>query len=216
MADYLHGAYGQINAVSAKVSDESQGAIVYVGTAPVHTVDGGSSNVNVPVLIHNIDEARKIFGYSDDWASYTLCEAMAVHFDQNAVGPLVMINVLDPATAKASTKTTVSKTPANGQVTFIDEDCILDTVEVKSGQTAKVKGTDYTIAYDFSRKMVIIRDINGNLGTSALTIEYYKVDASAVTSTDIIGTTDGAGENTGLYAIKDVYQLTGYVPAYLL
>ena len=219
MADYLHGAYGQINAVGARVSQESQGVIVYVGTAPVHTIDGGSTNVNVPKLVKNIDEARKIFGYSDDWTDYTLCEAMHVHFEQKAVGPIVLINVLDPATHKAGSKTSTNKTPANGMITIADEDCILDTVVIKttaSTPVTKVKGTDYTIGYDFSRKTVVIREIGTGLGTSELSVEYYKVDATAVTSTDVIGSTDGLGENTGLYAVKDVYQLTGRIPAYLL
>ena len=38
MAEYLHGAYGEINAVGNRVSDESLSAIVCIGTAPVHTV----------------------------------------------------------------------------------------------------------------------------------------------------------------------------------
>ena len=37
MADYKHGAYGVIQAVGSRVADESQGAIVYVGTAPCTT-----------------------------------------------------------------------------------------------------------------------------------------------------------------------------------
>ena len=116
MADYLHGAYGQIQAVGTnifvfrhnhdtveegihrgtdavhertKVAIKSQNAIVYVGTAPVHTVAGGAANVNRPILVTNIAEARKHFGYSDEWDKYTLCEAMHAHLENKAVGPLV-------------------------------------------------------------------------------------------------------------------------------
>ena len=59
MADYLHGAYGQINAVGIRVPDESQSAIVYVGTAPVHTLENSANNVNVPILARNMAEDRK-------------------------------------------------------------------------------------------------------------------------------------------------------------
>ena len=208
MADYKHGAYGVIQAVGSRVADESQGAIVYVGTAPVHNVDGG---------VNNIAEARKYFGYSDEWDKYTLCEAMHVHLENKGVGPLVFINVLNPATHKASDAGTVSKTPENGRVTIpAAQDIILDSVVVKSDNTTKIKGTDYAIAYNIEKKTITISELTaGALGTSALTITYNTVDASAVTAADVIGTSDGLGLNTGIFAIKNVYQLTGYIPAYL-
>lgn len=221
MADYLHGAYGQINAVGARVSEASQGAIVCIGTAPVHTVEGGASNVNVPIVCHNITEARKYLGYSDDWAKYTLCEAMHVFFEVNGIGPLVFINVLDPATHKAEQKTTTTATPSGGQIVIPDaESVILDTVVVKTtGQSPseKTKGTDYSIAYYPERKSVVIRELTpGALGTAALTIEYFAVNAAAVTADVVIGETDGLGENTGVYAIKDVYQVTGFIPSFII
>lgn len=218
MAEYLHGAYGEINAVGNRVSDESLSAIVCIGTAPVHTVEGGASNVNVPILINNIAEARKYLGYSDDWASYTLCEAMHVFFENKGVGPLVFINVLDPATHRASDPGSVSKTPENGRVTIAAaESIILDTVVVKAGNTAKVKGTDYTIAYNPDKKTIVITEVtSGSLGTAALTITYSTINAAAVTDAVVIGSSDGLGLNTGVFAVKDVYQVTGYIPAYLL
>lgn len=217
MADYKHGAYGVIQAVGSRVADESQGAIVYVGTAPVHNVEGGANNVNKPIVVNNIAEARKYFGYSDEWDKYTLCEAMHVHLENKGVGPLVFINVLNPATHRASDAGTVSKTPENGRVTIpAAQDIILDTVVVKSGNTAKVKGTDYAIAYNIEKKTITITELTaGALGTSALTITYNTVDATAVTAADVIGASDGLGLNTGIFAIKNVYQLTGYIPAYL-
>lgn len=217
MADYKHGAYGVIQAVGSRVADESQGAIVYVGTAPVHNVEGGANNVNKPIVVNNIAEARKYFGYSDEWDKYTLCEAMHVHLENKGVGPLVFINVLNPATHKASEAGTVSKTPENGCVTIpAAQDIILDSVVVKSGNTAKIKGTDYAIAYNVEKKTITISELTaGALGTSALTITYNTVDATAVTTADVIGASDGLGLNTGIFAIKNVYQLTGYIPAYL-
>ena len=217
MADYKHGAYGVIQAVGSRVADESQGAIVYVGTATVHNVEGGANNVNKPIVVNNIAEARKYFGYSDEWDKYTLCEAMHVHLENKGVGPLVFINVLNPATHKASEAGTVSKTPENGRVTIpAAQDIILDSVVVKSGNTAKIKGTDYAIAYNIEKKTITISELTaGALGTSALTITYNTVDATAVTTADVIGASDGLGLNTGIFAIKNVYQLTGYIPAYL-
>ena len=214
MAEYLHGAYGQIQAVGTKVAARSQNAIVYVGTAPVQTLEGGSANVNRPILVNNIAEARKYFGYSEDWAKYTLCEAMHAHFEINAVGPLVLINVLDPTKHVSETGGNKSLTPANGRVTIVDaEDAVLDSVAV----TGKNKGTDYTVQYDYKKKTITIAELtSGALGTEALTITYDIVDPAEVDSDDVIGASDGAGLNTGLFAIKNVYQETGFIPSFLL
>lgn len=217
MADYKHGAYGVIQSVGSRVADESQGVIVYVGTAPVHNVEGGAQNVNVPIVVNNISEARKYFGYSDDWAKYTLCEAMHVHLENKGVGPLVLINVLNPTRHKTASKGTVSKTPENGRIVIpAAEDIILDSVTVASGDTAKVKGTDFTITYNIDKKSITITELaSGALGATACTITYDTVDATTVTNADVIGSSNGLGMNTGLYAVKNVYQKTGHIPSYL-
>lgn len=285
MAEYLHGAYGQINAVASRVSDESLSAIVCIGTAPVHMVEGGTKKVNVPILVNDIAEAKKYLGYSDDWASYTLCEAMHVFFENKAVGPLVFINVLDPAKHYKTTEKSVSKTPSSGSFTITDAqnilldtlvvgtkvagtdytvaydgdthtitvtekttdalgtsaltvtyseitintvsktpsggriqianaaDIILDSVEVGT----KTKGTDYAVSYNVDKATITITELtSGALGSSALSITYRSIDPSTVADADVIGSSDGLGLNTGTYAVKDVYQLTGYIPAYLI
>ncbi|MCE5342209.1 MAG: hypothetical protein LLF96_01285 [Eubacteriales bacterium] len=221
MTQYLHGAYGQIQAAGMKEAAQSRNAIVYVGTAPVHNVAGGAANVNVPILVQNIAEARKALGYSDDWDKYTLCEAMHAHLENKGVGPLVLINVLDPVAHKAATGGTASLTPVNGRMTIpAAESIILDSVAVKTTATppvTKVKGTDYTIAYDCTKSVITIAELtSGALGTAALAVTYDLIDATAVDGEDVIGATDGAGLNTGLFAVKNVYQVTGCIPTYLL
>lgn len=223
MAEYLHGAYGQINAVGNRVSDESQSAIVCIGTAPVHTVEGGAENVNKPILVNNIAEARKYFGYSDDWADYTLCEVMHVFLENKGVGPLVFINVLDPTLAahKSGTKTTASKTPSNGVITIPSAGSIIvDTIAVKtqaSTPVEKEKGTDYSVSYNIDKQILTIQELTpGALGTDALTVEYFTINPAGVTDTHVIGSSDGLGLNTGVFAVKDVYQVTGFIPAYLI
>lgn len=219
---YLHGAYGDQQAIGTRVATESQSAVVLVGTAPVQNLlpdDNGDWNVNKPILVNDISEAKKYFGYSDDWAKYTLCEAMHVFLELAGVGPLVMINVLDPkSTHRSSAVTTKTATPSSGRITIANcEDAILDTIVVKTQDTPpveKVKGTDYTAVYNAAKKSIIIQELTaGALGSAALDITYYTVTASTITSTDIIGADDGAGTHTGLYVIKDVYNLCGVIPA---
>ena len=218
---FLHGVYGEINAVDSPAAQKGRGikqAFVYIGTAPVHLFDDYSGKINKPILCNNIAEARALLGYSDDWASFTLCEAMHAHFENKAVGPLVFINVLNPATHKAGSSTTASLTPANGKVVITSaDDVIISTITVASGQTAKTKGTDYTVAYDWDKKTITIAEVSaGSLGTDALTITYYKVSPASVANADVIGASDTYGTNTGIYAIRDVYTLTGYMPAFIL
>lgn len=213
MSDYLHGAYGQVNVTGTRIADGSQGAIVYIGTAPVHTVEDGAKNVNIPIVVHNIAEARKYFGYSEDWANYTLCEAMYVHLEYKGVGPLILINVLDPVKHKSDETGNISLTPKNGRITIPEaESIIIDSLKVGE----KVKGKDYAVSYNVDKKVITISEIrSGSLGSDALTITYDSIDPSKVKEEDVIGTSDGLGLNTGLYAIKDVYPVTGFIPSYI-
>lgn len=218
MANYMHGAYGQVQAAGSRVSANSQNAIVYIGTAPVHTIPGGGANVNKPILVNNIAEAKKYLGYSDNYADFTLCEAMNAHFNLNGVGPLVFINVFDPATHKEATGGTKTLTPKNGKVTVTAAElAILDTIVVKTGSTAKVKGTDYDVSYSQEKKTITIFELSaGSLGTSALTVTYDIAKPGAVDASDVIGSTDGTGLNTGVFAVANVYQETGYIPSFML
>ena len=218
--NFKHGAYGKVTADGLSLTGRGKWkqAIVYIGTAPVHQLEGGANQVNKPILVRDIAEARSKLGYSDDWASYTLCEAMHAHFELNGVGPLVFINVLNPETHRKSTGGSASLTPDNGRMIIASaEDAVLDTLTLTRDETTFVKGTDYTAEYDFTKKRIVITETTaGALGTAAITAAWAKIDPSAVTGAAVIGSTDGYGQNTGVYAIKNVYNVTGYIPAYIL
>lgn len=219
MAEYIHGAYGQVKAVGVKAAAKGP-AFVYFGTAPINTVEGGAKNVNIPIVIRDFSDMKNKLGYSDDWAKYTLCEAAKVHLSQKGVGPLIFINVLDTVKHKASAAGSISMAPVNGIITVAGaEDIILDSVVIKTKDeepVTKVKGRDYVISYSPDTKAITIREIvPGGMGTAELAITYNSVDPTLVTNADVIGFTDGIGMNTGIYAVKNVYQLTGYIPSYM-
>mgnify|MGYP006969160673 CR=1 FL=1 len=213
MSEYLHGAYGQIKESGSRASSKSRSAFVYVGTAPVHNVAGGGQYVNKPVMVDSIAEAMRCFGYSDEWDKYTLCEAMHVHLQKYGVGPLILINVLDPQVHKAAEGGSKTITPEKGRLVIADaQDIILDSVAV----SGKKLGEDYALAYDRNKRVLIISEYKkGGLGTEALTVTYDLIDPEAVEADDVMGLSDGMGLNTGLYAVKNVYQLTGYIPSFL-
>ena len=170
MSEYLHGAYGDSQANGNRVAASSPSAIIAIGTAPVQTVAGGAENVNVPKIVYNIAEARKLFGYSDDWADYTLCEAMHHFFETAGVGPLVLINVLDPAKHALSPVTTENKTPSSGVITLTGA-ALIETDSIAVG--TKTEGTDYTVAVN-GDNVVITEKTEGALGSAELAVSYRK------------------------------------------
>ena len=95
-----HGVYvsQQATSVSTPVVAES-GVPFVVGLAPVQAADKPAAP-GTPVLCTSWSEAVEKLGYSDDWASYTLCEFMYSHFKLFACQPVIFCNVLDIATAK--------------------------------------------------------------------------------------------------------------------
>ncbi len=207
-----HGIYTALG-TSALAAAQAFKVPVYCGTAPVQSILGGSGNVNAPVLAEDLEQAKAALGYSDDWASFTLCEAMYAHFVEKKVGPIVLINVLNPASHKEETGGSKTATPASGKVILTDMSlAVLDTVAI-TGKTAST----YTLSYDpDTEKLTITETASGSLGTEELTITYDIVDPEAVEDDDLIGTYDGEAVSTGLQAIRNVYQLTGYMPGTIL
>ena len=154
MADYKHGTYGEFAASIGDVATQAGTIAVYVGLAPVNLVRGFEQYVNSPVKLSNLNAVKRYFGYSPDWSTFDLCEAFQLHFDNAAgnIGPIVAINVLDPAKHKKAQETTKELAFANGQATIQSDTIILDTLVLAD----KVEGVDFSIDYDFTKGQVII------------------------------------------------------------
>lgn len=214
---YKHGVYGIIADLPLKQTDLCKSVPVYVGTAPVHLAN--SENVNRPVLVKNMAEAINKLGYSDDWDKYTLCEAMKVHFDKAQIGPVIFINVYDPAKHKGESKSVKQNLTNEKYEVANAEDCIISTIKLAaepSDSKTYEAGKDYKVEYDVVKKKLIIRAIGEAKLPGTATISYEQAKAETVKTADIIGTTDNAGNNTGLYAVQDVYQTCEIVPSVLL
>ena len=98
---YNHGISTRETAtpVSAAVGGDS-GLQVVIGTAPVNMAADPAAAVNTPILANSLAEAVQALGYSGDFKSYSLCQSMDATFKLFGAGPVVFINVLDPATHK--------------------------------------------------------------------------------------------------------------------
>lgn len=167
MADYLHGAYGRLDASIVQRVVASETVPVYFGTAPVGLVRGyeGAGAVNAPVRISSLADAEAKIGHSGDFARFTLCEAVAAHFDSgdDGVGPIYVVNVLDPARHRAAEAASRTVPMSSGRARVATDTAVLDTLRVirpevqGEPQEAVVRGTgpagdlpefDYRAAYE--------------------------------------------------------------------
>lgn len=203
---YKHGAYGEITA--SRVTDAKQADVVaaYIGTAPVNLIRGYAdlNLTNMPIRVANMSDAQSKLGYSADWESFTLCEAFAEHFDNTVgnVGPIYVVNVLDPDTHAAAEKTTKELTFSNQRAEFESSDIILDTFAIED----KAEGVDYSLAYNFVKGTVVVQLLKEGDEKATLSCSYKTVDASKVEAADIIGQKTADGEYTGLQSMALLYQ----------
>lgn len=210
---YKHGTYGEFAKSIAKAATQAVTIPVYIGTAPVNLVRGYADGkaINTPVLLRTFDGAAKSIGYSAEWASFTLGEAVKAHFDNPSgnVGPIVAINVLDPVKhKKAGEATTAQLTFANGRATIESDTIILDTLVLAE----KVEGVDFSVDYDYDSGLVIIDSIGEEKISGSVQATYSEVDPSLVTEEDIIGGVTAGGEYSGLGAVALVYPELWLIP----
>ena len=213
---YYHGVRTQEeNSESTVALTGTAGLQVIIGTAPVNLATSGAA-VNTPVLCQSMEEAKEKLGYSENFSSYTLCQAMYACFEMYNVAPVVFINVLDPEKHK---KENAEKEcgVVMGQVILPEDGILKDSITVKNEETPLVAGTDYLVTYNTDGKAVITL-----ISESAKILENVKVkstsiDPSVVQETDILGGHDAeTGKDSGLEAIRQVYPRTGMAPALLL
>ena len=213
MAIYKHGTYGEFADSIGAVATQGGTIAVYVGAAPVNLIRGYAERVNSPVKLTSMNDVQAFMGYSKNWGAFDLCEAFKLHFGNSAgnVGPIVAINVLDPATHKKTAATTKSVTFVNGRAAFESDTVILDTLVVADS----VEGTDFTVSYDFTRSQVVLTAI-GDALTGTVDVTYSEVDAGLVTAEDIIGGATEAGVYTGLGCVSLIYPELNLIPNIIL
>ena len=85
---YRHGIYvsEQETSMIAPLNGTA-GLQVVIGTAPVHLLADPAAAINKPLLVYSKAEAIAAVGYSDDFASFTLCEAISASFAVVNVAP---------------------------------------------------------------------------------------------------------------------------------
>lgn len=209
---YKHGVIGEHFLYSDPATDNLStfSVPVYIGTLPVHTVADGASRVNVPILLSDFAQAVAKVGYSDDWASYTLCEAIYTHLALCGTGPICVINVLDPE--KHAKPKTTNATAQNNQVILAK----MGNAQLDSVKVVDVDADKYEVSYDYNTETITISGKKADALKGEVSISYNEIAASEITDDDVIGGDDGNGTATGIYLTKQVYQDTGLIPNRIL
>lgn len=207
---YLHGVRIQENptSVPTPVSNEA-GVPVIFGTAPVNLVADPAGAVNKLFLCNSFAEAKAAVGYSDDYEKYTLCQAMDAFFKAFGVGPVVICNVLDPASHKSTYSETLNI--VDGQAVSTKKGILLEGLTV--GDMAF--GTDYTLAFNDDGYLVIT--VLKSQPGATVAVSGNMIDASKVTESSIVGSYDSStGVETGIELLRKVYPMFGLTPSLLL
>ena len=216
MADYKHGTYGVMDDSITAGAAQASTVAVYIGTAPVNLVRGyaDAGRVNKPIRLTSYEDAQRKIGVSHNWQTFTLCEAVCAHFKNELgnIGPVYVINVLDPAKHKKDTATTAALTFGNNRATIASDTIVLDTLVLAD----KVEGVDYAVDYDFRTGTVTITGIGTAELSGSINATYDEIDPAKVTATEIIGGVSGAGVHTGIASVAMVYQTFNAIPNLLL
>lgn len=211
---YKHGSFGSMSSTQDLVNVTAGTLPVYFGILPVHQLMDYSGTVNKPILVSGYDDAISKVGYNDEnWKEFDLCEAIHAHFKNNIqkIGPIVLVNVLDPDKMKKSAQTS-SVTFVNNQAVIESDKIILKSISI----TDKILGVDFSVEYSANGAHVIINDLKAVFNSTPVTVTYDIVDISLVTEEEIIGgTSSTTGVKTGISVVDLVYQTYHMVPTIL-
>ncbi|MFZ1538632.1 MAG: phage tail sheath subtilisin-like domain-containing protein, partial [Chromatiaceae bacterium] len=175
---------------------------------PLLDVAAADRTLNSFKLITNDRDARRYFGA--DRGGFTLPWALDAIFDQGN-GPIVLaVNVLDPATHVTAVTNEVLTLSAAGQVSLAHPQVSALVIKSSDGATTRALGTDYTVDAASGVVTKVAGLVTGDKAS------YNWLDPSQITSADIIGAVDAAGERTALQSFLDTYQELGFYPKLLI
>lgn len=218
---YNHGVRVLENptSVAAPITGTA-GLQVVVGVAPVNLAEDPYGCTNVPMLANTFAEAARAVGYSDDFSDYNICEAIDASFRVAGVGPIVLINVLDPNT-HYTTMAAAQYTVEGGQVTIPVKGILADKLVITHNSTTLDPDTDYIVTFDDDGYAVVtflaaLVPASGS-NVISVTISGRKIDPSAIAATDIIGGINAStGAEKGLEVIRQVFPKLGLTPGLII
>lgn len=228
---YVHGVTTteKPTAILPPVTSDA-GIPFVVGMAPVNMTD--PTNVNKPVLCSSYAEAVAKFGYAapvTDASSgkkkheFTISEFIQSQFALFQSAPVVIVNVLDPATHyTAATATSIKFDAQTASVTVEEKGIILSSIKLgPSGSQDGITSGKFTASFDDEGNLVLTANKDSQeeyyytLDTN-VAFEANKLDPSAVTDAQIIGGITSAGVRSGFELVEEVFPRFRVVPGTLV
>lgn len=201
MPDLGVHVYEQATSVSTPVVAQS-GVPYFVGLAPVQTA-ANNTKVNTPILATSWDEAVEKLGFSKDWASYTLCEAMYSHFQLFGCQPALFCNVLDPATHKKALEQ--QSVPVTNHRAALPFHTIATSLTVTAQESPLTRDVDYTVLYDQGQNACILEllSTSDSYQAETLSVTGEEVTPEAISTDEIV---------VGISAVDACMSTVGLVP----
>ena len=223
MGAYKHGAYGIVGDTISNGVAEALTVPLYVGVAPVNLIRGydASAVINTPVYLSDLAGAKEKIGYSKSWGDFTLSEVVAAHFNNTNgnIGPIYVINILDPTKHVDEHDYTVSLTFKNGVASFKTGDTISflnneETEETTLADASKVifdtvalagrSSSEFDLSFNSSNETVYVSS-TGDAITGTVVCTFNIVDTAAITTAEVIGGVTEEGVYTGIHAAELLY-----------
>lgn len=200
-----HGVYVHQKGTSVGTPVVAEcGIPFFIGTAPVQAATK-PAKPGVPVLCTNWAEAVEKLGYSDDWKSYTLCEAMYSHFKLFGCQPAIFCSVLDPASMTeevAAADVAMTDHKAKLPIDALNNEAL--TVKAAGGTgDAYVKDKDFNTYYDGESLVIEALTTGSCYDAEAVNVAYKKVTPASVTPAIVA---------SGLESIELCLTMFGLVP----
>lgn len=204
---YQHGNYTyEVPTSIVPPVTTTAGLTVITGTAPINLTD--PTLVNKPVLAYSYADAVKSMGYSADFDSYTICEAISSHFALFGVGPLVMINVLDPTKHKKTGEATLDVVEGEA---ILRKSGVLATSLKITNEDGSTPYSEFETEFDDEGYLHIFIEAAGKIK-----ITFDQLDPAAVTSADVIGGVSIDGKLKGLELVNEVFPRFRLVPGIII
>ena len=216
MSFYKHGVYGNQVSFQGQLPLSATGTVpAYIGTAPIQQLNTTGDPdfdytpyINKPILVSSYKGAASGLGYSNDWASFTLGEAVSAHFleGDTPIGPIICVNMANPATVQEEeTSTVVPVTgPEGNKVGYLrDPLAALEHISIDTLEPA----TDYTLAWEEDSIKVTV--LKTPFQDPSVTLTYAQMDVSQTAIT-------AAAFSQAVDALDFSELLTGQIPNLLV
>ena len=183
-----HGVFVLEQATSAVTpATVETGVPFFIGASPIQNADSPATP-GVPVLCTSWNEAVQKLGYSEDWATYPLCEAMYSHFKLFNVSPAIFCNMLDSSTMK--TAVAAADKAVSAKKVALTKTAIPASVVVKTQGgtgTAYALGVDYDLYFVDEVLTVELLPDSTHYSENSLNIAYDVVTPASVDNTVVAG-----------------------------